>query len=300
MAHVLFMDIVGYSKLPMEQQQETLRQLQKVVRGTVEFGRAQAQDQLIGLPTGDGMALVFFGDPAAPVRCAVQLSGALRKEPEIKLRMGVHTGPVYRIADINANRNVAGGGINIAQRVMDCGDAGHILVSEAVADVLSQLSSWADCLHDLGDAEVKHGLRVRLFNFYGEEFGNPKVPQKLPSLAGPAAKGRRRGLRVGVQAGTVVALLFLGLYLYLSPRRGGVEFGNPAGTPSPRIKERRSVAMLGLKNLSGRPEEAWLSTALSEMLNTELAAGEQLRTIPGENVARIKIRLSVPDFDSYA
>jgi len=139
-AHVLFMDIVAYSKLPIDQQRDLLEELQKTVRRTLEFARAKSADKLISLPSGDGMALVFFGDPEAPCRCALEVSRALRNNSETNLRMGIHTGPVYRVADINANRNVAGGGINIAQRVMDCGDSGHILVSKAVADVLAQVS----------------------------------------------------------------------------------------------------------------------------------------------------------------
>ncbi len=181
-AHVLFMDIVGYSKLPMDQQQSVLSHLKHTVRNTAQFLRAQDTDQLIRLPTGDGMALVFFGDPEAPIRCAFELAQALRSHPDIKLRMGVHSGPVYRIADINANRNVSGGGINLAQRVMDCGDAGHILVSATVAEVLSQLSAWKDCLHDLGEAEVKHGVRVRVFNVFNREVGNPEPPRAMHSV----------------------------------------------------------------------------------------------------------------------
>lgn len=179
MAHVLFMDIVAYSTLPMDQQESILGKLQEVVAETPEFAQAQAKDRLIRLPTGDGMALVFFHDPEAPVRCAIELDHSLRKHPEIKLRMGIHSGPVYRIADINANRNVAGGGINIAQRVMDCGDAGHILLSSAEAEVVGQLSSWRPMLHDLGEAEVKHGVRLRLFNLCTQETGNPQRPAKL-------------------------------------------------------------------------------------------------------------------------
>lgn len=178
MAHVLFMDIVGYSRLPMDQQQSVLSHLQHAIRNTPHVVNAQARDELICLPTGDGMALVFFGDPEAPVRCAMELAQALRY-PEIPVRMGVHSGPVYRIADINANRNVAGGGINLAQRVMDCGDAGHILISAAVAEVLSQLSKWKNYMHDLGEAEVKHGVRIHLFNLYSAEAGNPVPPHAV-------------------------------------------------------------------------------------------------------------------------
>jgi len=179
---VLFMDIVAYSKLPMEQACDCLGKLQDSVRNTATFARAQRKDRLICLPTGDGMALVFFGDPESPVCCATELTQALRQHPEIKLRMGIHTGPVYRVADINANLNVAGGGINMAQRVMDCGDAGHILVSNAVAEVLAQLSAWSPFLRDLGEVEVKHGIRVRIHNFHTGEAGNPELPQKLRTL----------------------------------------------------------------------------------------------------------------------
>ncbi len=179
MAHVLFLDIVAYSRLPMEQQAGVLHRLQELVRQTPEFPRAQKTHRLITLPTGDGMALVFFNDPEAPARCAVELAQAIRAESGLELRMGIHTGPVYRVADINANRNVAGGGINLAQRVMDCGDGGHILVSQSVADVLGHLDAWKNTLHDLGEAEVKHGLRIHIYNLCTNQAGNPALPHKL-------------------------------------------------------------------------------------------------------------------------
>jgi len=191
MAHVLFMDIVGYSKLPMDHQEAVLRTLQVVVSATPQFLQAPASQEMIRLPTGDGMALVFFGDAEAAARCALEVSRALKSHQEILLRMGLHSGPVYRVADINANQNVAGGGINVAQRVMDCGDAGHILASQSVADVLGQLSSWKDCLHDLGEAEVKHGVRVHLYNLYTDEVGNAKLPQKLHKAQKTAASEMR-------------------------------------------------------------------------------------------------------------
>lgn len=180
-AHVLFMDVVGYSRLPIDEQTRRLRKLQEIVRGTEEFRRASAVEQLISLPTGDGMALVFFGDPLAPVRCAIELGRTLKNVPEIELRMGVHSGPVSRVDDINGTRNVAGEGINIAQRVMDIGDNGHILVSKSVADVLHQVSGGADHLHDLGNVEVKHSISLRVFNLYTAECGNPNPPQKCGS-----------------------------------------------------------------------------------------------------------------------
>jgi class 3 adenylate cyclase len=178
-AHVLFMDIVGYSKLPMDEQKSVLQELNKLVRETESFKHAEALNELIRLPTGDGMALVFFEHPEAPLRCAVELSRVLRNASKIKLRMGVHSGAVYRIKDINTGANVAGAGINMAQRVMDCGDAGHILVSATVAETVGQLSKWADKLHDLGDAEVKHGVRVHVFNIYADDYGSTATPEKL-------------------------------------------------------------------------------------------------------------------------
>jgi len=186
-AHVLFVDIVAYSQMLMDQQKKALRLLQDSIRSTSEFSKAEASNQLMRLPTGDGMALVFFGDPEAPVRCACELSRALRQQSSFQLRMGIHTGPVYRVADINANHNVTGGGINIAQRVMDFGDAGHILVSGAVSDVLSQLSTWNSTLHDLGETEVKHGLRVRIYNLYTDEVGKHQLPKKLEAQEAAAS-----------------------------------------------------------------------------------------------------------------
>jgi serine/threonine protein kinase/tetratricopeptide (TPR) repeat protein len=178
-AHVLYMDIVSYSKFPMDRQKRLLEELQKTVRGTAEYLRAKLKDRLISLPSGDGMALVFFTDPESACRCALEVSHLLRNHPDITLRMGIHTGPVYRMADINANRNVTGGGINLAQRVMDCGDARHILVSNTVADVLVQLSSWDGFLRDLGEAEVKHGTRIHIFNLCTDDAGNPALPKRL-------------------------------------------------------------------------------------------------------------------------
>jgi eukaryotic-like serine/threonine-protein kinase len=286
-AHILFMDVIGYSRLPMDEQERVLQRLREMVCGTTDYRAAQSDDQLIVLPTGDGMAMAFFGDAERPVRCALELSRMLRTSPGFELRMGVHTGPVYRVADINANRNVAGGGINIAQRVMDCGDAGHILVSRAVAEVIGEITNWKATLHDLGEVEVKHGLRVHIFNLYTEDAGNPKPPQKLK-----AATKRKAGLR-WIIAATLLVLVAAGLVWYKSYH----QVRNYAVSP---VKGRRSVAVLGFKNLSGKPESAWLSTALAEMLTTELAAGEKLRTIPGENIARMKIDLSLPETDSLA
>jgi len=180
MGHVLFLDIVGYSKLPMSQQTETLEQLNEIIRGTNEYRRASSEsNSLIKLPTGDGVALVFFGSLSAHVRCAIELGLALKQYPNLKLRTGLHSGPVYSVSDINDSRNVAGGGINMAQRVMDCGDAGHILLSKAVADNLQQLGGWEGKILDLGEVEVKHGVKVHVYNFVDGELGNPSLPAKI-------------------------------------------------------------------------------------------------------------------------
>lgn len=218
-AHVLFMDIVGYSKLPMDQQRSLSGELQDAVRNTEAFASAQRTEKLVSLPTGDGMALVFFGDPEFPVRCAMQLSRALREHPEIKVRMGIHTGPVYRVADINAASNIAGGGINMAQRVMDCGDAGHILVSHAVADVLAQLRAWGTVLQDLSETEVKHGVHIHIYNLCTDEVGNAELPSKWQKLQREAesavrAKAKRRKLSLALVATGMVVAVVMGGFLY--------------------------------------------------------------------------------------
>lgn len=181
-AHILFLDLVGYSRLPMDAQREQLTVLNRLLRSTEEFRDADEAGDLLRIPTGDGMALVFFRNAEAPARCALALSRMLRQAPLLELRMGVNTGPVYRVEDINTNQNVAGGGINMAQRVMDCGDAGHILVSRSVAEMLGQLSTWAPLLHDLGECEVKHCVRLRLFNLFTADAGNAARPSRLAGV----------------------------------------------------------------------------------------------------------------------
>src|SRR5437870_5954959 len=167
--HVLFIDIVGYSKLLVKQQSELLRELNEVVSGTKEFREAESAGKLIRLPTGDGMALVFRTDPEAPAECAMEIARALKNHPAIQLRMGIHSGPVNEVADVNQRANIAGAGINMAQRVMDCGDAGHILISKHVAEDLEQYGHWQPHLHDLGECEVKHGVRVSVVNLYTDD-----------------------------------------------------------------------------------------------------------------------------------
>jgi len=204
MASVLFMDIVSYSLNSMEKQGELLAELQDIVRQTRQFQEARAAGKLISLPTGDGMALVFFQDPVISVRCALEIQSALRVKPELRIRAGVHIGPIFRRADIKDDINVVGGGINMAQRVMDCGDAGHILISSSVAEVLLQLSEWPPYLHDLGECEVKHGVRIHLYNVYNDAAGNPELPAKLRK---PARTTRPHLPRWVATAGGVAVLL---------------------------------------------------------------------------------------------
>src|ERR1700737_3707387 len=178
-AHVLFMDVVGFSKLLINDQTEILEQLNELVRETPHFREAEADGKLIRLSTGDGMALVFSNSAEAPVECALEISKALQSYPQIQLRMGVHSGPVNAVSDVNDRSNVTGAGINMAQRVMDCGDAGHILLSRRVAEDLEQYRQWQPHLHDLGECEVKHGVRVSVVNLYTDELGNPELPEKF-------------------------------------------------------------------------------------------------------------------------
>ncbi len=186
-AHVLFMDVVGYARLPLDEQLERSRELQELVRRQPEFHDAEAGRDLLCLPTGDGMALVFFRDPTTPVQCAIGLAAAARSLPHLPLRIGLHSGPVYRVEDINAHLNASGGGINLAQRVMDCGDGGHILLSSTIAELIEQVGDWP--LRDLGECEVKHGRRLRLFNLCTQEVGNPERPSKLGRKPDPTGVG---------------------------------------------------------------------------------------------------------------
>ena len=177
--HVLFIDIVGYSKLLINEQSEQIQKLKEIVRETEQFRVAEAEGKLVRLPTGDGGALVFRTSPEAPVLCALEISKALKNHPELRVRMGIHSGPVNEVTDLNEQANIAGAGINIAQRVMDCGDAGHILISKRVADDLEHYPQWRSLLHELGECEVKHGSCISLLNIYDENAGNPELPAKM-------------------------------------------------------------------------------------------------------------------------
>src|SRR6266403_987107 len=199
--HVLFIDIVGYSKLLINEQRVLLDTLNQIVRGTEEFRSAEAADRLIKIPTGDGMALVFYNSPEAPVECALEISRALKTHPNLPLRMGVHSGPVSGVIDVNERSNVAGAGLNMAQRVMDCGDAGHILLSKRVAEDLEQYEQWRPLLHDLGECEMKHGVRLSVVNLYDDQVGNPKLPRRFETV-----QKRRTRLRWAAVTAAVLTL----------------------------------------------------------------------------------------------
>lgn len=214
-AHVLFTDIVGYSKLSMDMQTRLRAELKNVVRATDTYRTAQARQKVIPRSTGDGIVLIFFGHPAAAVDCAIQISRALGNHAELELRMGAHTGPVRRDEDINDEMDVAGGGINLAQRVMDAGDTGHILVSKAVAENLEQLGGWAPYLHDLGEIEVKHGARIHILNLYSHDFGNPEPPAspryvaESPTRTAPVSSSSQNNVRLTLIKEMEVNLDFL-------------------------------------------------------------------------------------------
>ena len=212
--HVLFIDIVGYSKLLNEEQKERLNQLTEIVLATAPV-REATDEQLVRLPTGDGMALVFRHSAEEPARCALEIAEALQKHPELPVRMGIHSGPVSEVTDVSGRTNIAGAGINMAQRVMDCGDAGHILLSQHVADDLVQYRQWAPRLRDLGECEVKHGVRLHLVNLYAEPLGNAAVPQKFQQATAKAAAEKPARRSVGwIAALVLVAILATGAAYY--------------------------------------------------------------------------------------
>lgn len=242
LAHVLFTDIVGYSRLPTDKQASTIRVLKEIVRNTAEVKRAKASGDLISLPTGDGVALVFFNEPTAPVNCAMEISRALRGHPDIKLRMGIHSGPVDKIDDVNNSINVAGAGINMAQRVMDSGDAGHILLSRRVAEDLSQYSTWQPFLHDLKEVEVKHGIKMHVFNLHDGEVGNPKLPEKV--------RRSKRSSTLLPAIGFVLILLVAGLAIWAYLRRN-------SDTPPSPVAQRPEIEFTRLLQ---KKRDAWVDS----------------------------------------
>jgi TolB-like protein/class 3 adenylate cyclase/Tfp pilus assembly protein PilF len=268
-AHVLFIDIVGYSKRLIDEQHELLQDLNQIVRNTAAFRSAEASANLIRVPTGDGMALVFSTTPEAPVQCALEISKALRSHSELQVRMGIHSGPVSGIKDVNDRSNIAGAGINVAQRVMDCGDGGHILLSKRVAEDLEQYRQWRPHLHELGECEVKHGARVNLVNFYTDEVGNPAIPEKLKkeretTPAAPSvtpAKLRKPLLLAG--AILVTSALVIGFWAF--SHRHSQKVANALSSPEKRI------AVLPFKPLVPENRDQVLELGMADSLIAKLS-----------------------------
>ncbi len=252
-AHVLFMDVVGYSKLLVNEQREIMQQLNQLVRKTAQFQASEANGKLISIPSGDGMALVFFQSLEEPVQCALEISRLLKNYPSLRLRMGVHSGPVDQIKDVNDRLNVAGAGINIAQRVMDCGDAGHILISKRVADDLSQDSLWQPHLHELGEIEVKHGVKLGVVNLYTEELGNPQPPKRMSPRPAPATQ----------------------------------PIASAESETAPRVPE-KSIAVLPFENLSADPENAFFVDGLHDEILSDLARIADLKVISRTSVMQYR------------
>jgi TolB-like protein/class 3 adenylate cyclase/Tfp pilus assembly protein PilF len=282
-AHVLFIDIVGYSKLLLNQQSSSLRELNEIVCGTAHFREAEAEGKLIRLPTGDGMALVFRTNPDAPAHCALEISEALKGHPNIRLRMGVHSGPVQAVTDVNQSSNIAGAGINMAQRVMDCGDAGHILLSKHVAEDLEQDEYWQPHLHDLGECEVKHGVRISLVNLCSDRIGNPKTPEKLRQAKREAAIiARRRRTRTLLVTSILVAALFgAGYWVFrrqLEQKRATQSLAIPL----------KSIAVLPFENLSASAENAFFADGVQDEILTNLARIADLKVISRTSVMQYK------------
>jgi TolB-like protein/Tfp pilus assembly protein PilF len=257
--HVLFMDVVGYSKLLVNEQREVVHQLNQIVRKTAQFRKSNARGKLISVPSGDGMALVFFESPEEPVQCALEISRVLKNHPRLRLRMGVHSGPVDQVKDVNDRSNVAGVGINIAQRVMDYGDAGHILVSKRVADDLAQDSLWQPLLHELGEIEVKHGVKLGIVNVYTEELGNPVPPTKV-SQPTPTSAAKAFGV----------------------PEEEGRR--STASLPVPE----KSIAVLPFENLSANPENAFFADGVQDEILTNLAKIADLKVISRSSVMQYR------------
>src|SRR6476620_4643829 len=250
-AHVLFIAIVGYSKLLTNEQRERQQELNRIVRETEQFRAAEAEDKLVRIPTGDGMVLAFFTSPDAPVRCAVAISRALRGRSQLPLRMGIHSGPVDLVEDVNDKPNLAGAGVNIAQRVMNCADAGHILLSARAADDLAQHAEWKEQLHEIGEAEVKHGIKIGVVNFFDGDVGNSTVPEKIRrSQQVQAAATRRRTMAWSL--GTIAAVAASGATFWIQSRRG--EFATASDG-----ELQKSIAVLPLENLSEDKADAFFA-----------------------------------------
>ena len=278
-AHVLFTDIVGYSKRPISEQRMLRDTLNQIVRNAQEFQTAEAAGKLIKIPTGDGMALVFYRSPEEPAECALEISRALKDYPNLQLRMGVHSGPVSGVIDVNEQAGVAGVGINLAQRVMDCGDAGHILLSKHVADDLEHYPEWRPHLHNLGECEVKHGLHVSLVNLYTEELGNPDEPAKFrKAREAQTARANAKPARWSRPAIAALVVVFVGAGFYLLSRRPGSTASSSTAASLAAIPE-KSIAVFPFQNLSEDKANAYFADGMQDEILTRLSKIADLKVI---------------------
>src|SRR5947208_2849468 len=264
-AHILFIDIVGYSKLSSNDQHAAVEELNQIARASEQSQRAEATDRLIKIPTGDGIALVFYTSPEAPAQCAVEISRALKEHPRLQLRMGIHSGPVSGIVDVNERANLTGAGINMAQRVMDCGDAGHILLSKHVAEDLEEYEQWRPLLHDLGSCEVKHGMRVSVVNLYDDQFGNAKLPRRFETV-----QKRRKRLR---WVATAAALLALAAIV------AGIAIFSRYRARLPLAAPEKSIAVLPFENRSEEKSNAYFADGIQDEILTRLSKIADLKVI---------------------
>src|SRR5881394_2087272 len=287
--HVLFIDIVGYSKLLIHEQSERLQRLREIARATEQFRAAEAEGKLLRLPTGDGGALVFRDSPEEPVACALEIGKALKNHPDLRVRMGIHSGPVKEVTDLNEQANIAGAGINLAQRVMDCGDAGHILLSKRVADDLEQYRQWRCHLHDLGECEVKHDVRVHVVNLYTDELGNRELPEKFqqakatltaPPTSAPVAKPAPRS-RTLIAALIIAVGLAAAAGFYISSRRTAPKAPPSASAPTPAavVIPEKSVAVLPFENLSEDKANAYFADGIQDEILTRLSKIADLKVV---------------------
>jgi len=290
-AHVLLIDIVGYSKLLVNEQIESVQELSRVVRSTECFRNAEAGGKLIRVPTGDGMALLFFRSPEEPVRCALEISQKMKESSIIQVRMGIHSGPVNQVRDVNDTPNVVGAGINVAQRIMDCGDAGHILLSKHVADDLVHYRHWQPYLHDLGEYEVKHGLRLAIVNLYKDGVGNPSVPEKLQrrkrwkqsaqvTIKPVAAPSRLKPILVALIL--LIAVLVVALSIYFRSER----FGQARKTAT--LISEKSVAVLPFENRSEEKANGYFADSIQDEILTRLAKISDLKVISRTSTQQYK------------
>jgi TolB-like protein/Flp pilus assembly protein TadD len=288
--HVLFIDIVGYSNLLITQQTEQLETLRMIARGTAEFRAAEAEGKLLRLPTGDGGALVFRTTPEVPVVCALEIAKELKKYPELRVRMGIHSGPVNAITDLNEQANIAGAGINIAQRIMDCGDAGHILLSKHVAEDLEHYPRWQPYLHELGACEVKHGVRVSVVNFYTGDVGNPALPEKFrtarPEVAEAAPKRTKPLLAVAIGIAALAGIAILAALILPSMLRSRENAKAERAEVLPAAA--KSVAVLPFDNLSRDPDNAYFVEGVQDEILTRLSKIADLKVISRTSTQKFK------------